>query len=170
MTATTETEAAAERAADSWDGELRILRELFRPGNRLRMAVIALLAAVSAAATLALPLVVAELVQQVQQGQGLTRAALLMIGTGRVFDTQETLADMLCQTAAYGHDATWLMRLPRALREAPLADVSRAAVRMVAERPLTALVVRTDAADLTETADMANTDEAARALPGGRAV
>ncbi|WP_030763996.1 ABC transporter ATP-binding protein [Streptomyces sp. NRRL F-2664] len=82
MTATTATEAAAERAADSWDGELRILRELFRPGNRLQMAVIALLAAVSAAATLALPLVVAELVQQVQQGQGLTRAALLMIGTG----------------------------------------------------------------------------------------
>ncbi|MER6198964.1 ABC transporter ATP-binding protein [Streptomyces sp. NPDC001586] len=72
----------AERAADSWDGELRILRELFRPGNRLQMAVIALLAAVSAAATLVLPLVVAELVQQVQQGQGLTRAALLMIGTG----------------------------------------------------------------------------------------
>ncbi|MFB7177544.1 ABC transporter ATP-binding protein [Streptomyces sp. NPDC056257] len=92
MTVTTETRAAeaqaqaaadrAERAADSWDGELRILRELFRRGNRLQMAVIALLAAVSAAATLALPLVVAELVQQVQQGQGLTRAALLMIGTG----------------------------------------------------------------------------------------
>uniref|UniRef100_UPI003687FD8E ABC transporter ATP-binding protein n=1 Tax=Streptomyces roseus TaxID=66430 RepID=UPI003687FD8E len=74
--------AAAERAADSWDGELRILRELLRPGNRLQMAAIALLAAVSAAATLALPLVVAELVQQVQRGEGLTRAALLMIGTG----------------------------------------------------------------------------------------
>ncbi|MEU8843188.1 ABC transporter ATP-binding protein [Streptomyces roseus] len=75
-------QAAAERAADSWDGELRILRELLRPGNRLQMAAIALLAAVSAAATLALPLVVAELVQQVQRGEGLTRAALLMIGTG----------------------------------------------------------------------------------------
>ncbi|MFD3699858.1 ABC transporter ATP-binding protein [Streptomyces sp. NPDC058646] len=89
MTGTTETDAAeaaaraaADRAADSWDGELRILRELFRPGNRLQMAAVALLAAVSAAATLALPLVVAELVQQVQQGQGLTRPALMMIGTG----------------------------------------------------------------------------------------
>ncbi|WP_158879742.1 M16 family metallopeptidase [Streptomyces sp. NRRL F-4428] len=88
-----------------------------------------------------------------------------------VFDAQETLADMLCQTAAYGHDATWLMRLPRALREAPFADVSRAAVRMFAERPLTALAVRTDAVDLTETADTAgtDTDEAARVLPDGRA-
>ncbi|MER6198968.1 insulinase family protein [Streptomyces sp. NPDC001586] len=97
-----------------------------------------------------------------------------------VFDTQETLADMLCQTAAYGHDATWLMRLPRALREAPLADVSRAAVRMFAERPLTALAVQTDAADTADTSavppdpaatdtDEADTDEAARGLPGGRA-
>ncbi|MFB7177548.1 insulinase family protein [Streptomyces sp. NPDC056257] len=87
-----------------------------------------------------------------------------------VFDTQETLADMLCQTAAYGHDATWLMRLPRALREAPLADVSRAAVRMFAERPLTALAVRTDAVDAGAVrTDGVGTDGAARDLPGGRA-
>ncbi|MFD3699862.1 insulinase family protein [Streptomyces sp. NPDC058646] len=82
-----------------------------------------------------------------------------------VFDTQETLADMLCQTAAYGHDATWLMRLPRALREAPLADVSGAAVRMFAERPLTALAVRTDAGST----DAGSTDAVARELTGGRA-
>ncbi|MEU9158855.1 insulinase family protein [Streptomyces sp. NPDC048424] len=102
-----------------------------------------------------------------------------------VFDTQETLADMLCQTAAYGHDATWLMRLPRALREAPLTDVSRAAVRMFAERPLTALAVRTDAVETdaedtraeetgavetgTVGTDTVDTDEAARDLPDGRA-
>ncbi|MEU8843184.1 insulinase family protein [Streptomyces roseus] len=94
-----------------------------------------------------------------------------------VFDTQETLADMLCQTAAYGHDATWLMRLPRALREAPLDDVRAAAVRMFAERPLTALAVRTDAvrpdvpaADAVR-ADRPAADAVGRDLPagGGRA-
>ncbi|WP_455353728.1 ABC transporter ATP-binding protein [Streptomyces sp. SYSU K217416] len=61
--------------------ELRILHEL-TAGNGLRVAAIAVLSLLSAAATLALPMVVGTLVREVQEGKGLTWTTAAMAGVG----------------------------------------------------------------------------------------
>ncbi|WP_455359958.1 ABC transporter ATP-binding protein [Streptomyces sp. SYSU K21746] len=67
--------------ARSEPAELRILHEL-TAGNGLRVAAIAVLSLLSAAATLALPMVVGTLVREVQEGKGLTWTTAAMAGVG----------------------------------------------------------------------------------------
>ncbi|MGR8009457.1 ABC transporter ATP-binding protein [Streptomyces hypolithicus] len=61
--------------------ELRILHEM-TAGNGLQVAAIAVLSLLSAAATLALPMVVGTLVREVQEGEGLTWTTAAMAGVG----------------------------------------------------------------------------------------
>ncbi|MFF8829721.1 ABC transporter ATP-binding protein [Streptomyces sp. NPDC015131] len=73
------TAAGGEGRGDSAD--LRVLREL-TAGRAPYVAAIAVLSLLSAAATLALPMVVGTLVREVQEGRGLTWTAGAMVGVG----------------------------------------------------------------------------------------
>lgn len=72
---------AAGEGARGESAELRILHEL-TAGNGLKVAAIAVLSLLSAAATLALPMVVGTLVREVQEGKGLTWTTAAMAGVG----------------------------------------------------------------------------------------
>ncbi|WP_327681795.1 ABC transporter ATP-binding protein [Streptomyces sp. NBC_00467] len=77
---TTDGTTAGEEARGE-PAELRILHEL-TSGNGLKVAAIAVLSLLSAAATLALPMVVGTLVREVQEGKGLTWTTATMAGVG----------------------------------------------------------------------------------------